>query len=123
MPAAALRGGQRIAHAYQQCVGLLQHLDVDQACLRGGFNAVVDRVFQQGLQCQWRDAGRGQGIRQVPADLQSGAETDLFNRQVAPGELELLVEGDRIARTQGGAKQVGKIHQQLFGLLGLRPDQ
>ena len=81
-------------------------------------------VFDQRLQQQGRQA-RAVGRRvQAPLQLQAFAKAHLLNRQVAPGQCNLIGQGDRFTRVdQRVAKQVAEVLQQGLGLGRLGPHQ
>ena len=82
-----------------------------------GLHTVAHGVLHQRLQQQRRQPGLA-GLRvDGPFLLQAFAETHLFDRQITPGQRDLLAQGYRLALVhQRMAEQIAQVLQQRFGL-------
>jgi len=94
--------------------------DLDDAPAGGRLDTVVDRVLDDGLQAEQRQA-RGRRQRgEPPAYLEALTEAQALDTEVAFDESNLLTHRDRLARIgQARAEEVGEILHRALGQRGL----
>ena len=82
--------------------------------------AVADGVFEQGLQYEGGHAGEVGGGVQVPLQAQALAKAHFFYGQIAPRQLQLLLQCAAVAHVlEHVAKDVAQVFEHGLGAVGV----
>ena len=108
--------GNRVGDRHDGLAALHARADADDAALVCGLDAMAHRVLDQRLQQERRHSRLAGGSVEIPRDSKAVAEADLFDREIALRQVDLLGQRDgRSGVAQRHSKQLCQIFQQAFG--------
>lgn len=100
-------------------------MEGDGTGLGGGFDAMADGIFEEGLEEEGGDGGGEAILGDGFSDGEAMAEADFFDIEIASGEVEFLLEGGfgGIGSGEGEAEEIGEAGEHFVGGLGIAMDE